>query len=491
MNTGADMTEFAALRVCVAGIGVAGFACVEALLERGASVIAVDGGSDEQRQERARVLDILGAKVRLGDATQLPDGIDLLVVSPGFPPTAPIIRAAEQADVPVWGELELAWRLRDPDNAADWLVITGTNGKTTTTLMLESMLRAAGAATIAAGNIGHSLVAAVTQQRLDVVAVEIGAPQLPFWHTVSPHSSVCLNIAEDHVDHFGTFERYVEAKAKTYARTQVAAVYNVADPVTRTMVEEADVVEGCRAIGFTLGAPGISEVGVVEDVLVDRAFIAERRGTAQELARLSDVHPPAPHQVANALAAAALARAWGVTPSAVRDGLRTFRPAAHRIAHVATVAGVQYIDDSKATNTHAAQTSLSAFEPVVWIAGGMAKGQSYDELVIAVKGRLRAVVLLGVDRAQIAAALARHAPDVPTIDIASTETGAMAEVVAAAAAVAQPGDCVLLAPGCASWDMFRNYGHRGDVFAEAVLAMQAHGQEGGHDGGLEQHHPGQ
>ena len=477
-TTGADIAEFSGLRVAVAGIGVAGFACVEALLERGAAVIAVDGGQDAERQDRAEVLRLLGAQVRLGDAESLPEDIDLLVVSPGFPPKAPINLAAASAGVPVWGELELAWRLRDPEHAADWLVVTGTNGKTTTTLMLESILRAAGAATTAAGNIGNSLVSAVTQQRLDVVAVEIGAPQLPFWHTVSPHSTVCLNIAEDHVDHFGTFEQYVAAKAKAYERTQVAAVYNAADPQTLRMVEEAEVIEGCRAVGFTLGAPGLSQLGVVEDLLVDRAFIEQRRDSAQELASLSDVHPAAPHQVANALAAAALARAWGVPPAAVRDGLRTFRPAAHRISYVATVGGVEYVDDSKATNTHAAQTSLSPFDPVVWIAGGMAKGQSFDELAQLVKGRLRAVVLLGVDRQIIAEALARHAPDVPTIDIARSDTGAMAEVVAAAASVAQPGDCVLLAPGCASWDMFRNFGHRGDEFAAAVLAMQEGRDEG-------------
>jgi UDP-N-acetylmuramoylalanine--D-glutamate ligase len=474
----ADAGEFAGQRVAVAGIGVAGIACAQALLERGAEVVAVDAGTDAQRQERAAALTARGAQVRLGDATTLPDALDLLVVSPGFPPGAPIIEAALAAEVPVWGELELAWRLQGRDAGADWLVITGTNGKTTTTLMLESILRAAGAATVAAGNIGTSLVEVVANQRLDVIAVEIGAPQLPFWHTVSPHSTVCLNIAEDHVDHFGTFDRYVATKAKAYERTRVAAVYNAADPATLRMVEQAEVVDGCRAIGFTLGTPGLSELGVVEDLLVDRAFVADRRNTAQELASLDDVHPRAPHQVANALAAAALARAWGVPPSAVRDGLRSFRPAAHRIAHVATIDGVQYIDDSKATNAHAAQTSLAAFEDVVWIAGGMAKGQAFDDLVQQVADRLRAVVLLGVDRGEIEAALRRHAPDVPRIDIGRADTGAMADVVAAAAAAAQPGDCVLLAPGCASWDMFRNYGHRGDAFAEAVQAMQEGRNEG-------------
>ena len=471
--SGFDRTsDWTSTRVAVAGIGVAGFACADALVELGADVIVVDGGQDDERRSRAQVLEVLGATVLLGDGEHLPEGIDLLVVSPGFPPTAPIIVAAQSAGVPVWGELELAWRLRDPENAADWLVITGTNGKTTTTLMLESMLRASGARTVAAGNIGTSLVTVVLREELDVLAVEIGAPQLPFWHTVSPHSAVCLNIAEDHVDHFGSFDGYVAAKAKVYERTQVAAVYNDADPETRRMVEEAEVVEGCRAIGFTLGVPRPSEVGVVEDLLVDRAFIENRTDSAQELAAVSDVDPPAPHQVANALAAAALARAWGVPAHAVRDGLRAFQPASHRIARVATIDGVTYIDDSKATNAHAAETSLLAFDPVVWIAGGMAKGQTYDELVQRVRDHLRGVVLLGVDRGIIAEALRRHAPDVPVIDVATTDTGAMAEVVAAAADLAQSGDTVLLAPGCASWDMYRNFGHRGDEFAAAVQAMR-------------------
>ena len=186
---------------------------------------------------------------------------------------------------------------------------------------------------------------------------------------------------------------------------------------------------------------------------------------------MQDVHPQAPHNVANALAAAALARAFGVPASAVRDGLRSFQPAAHRIAAVGSAAGVAYVDDSKATNTHAAQTSLMAYSPVVWIAGGMAKGQEFDELVRTCGARLRGVVLLGVDRAVIAAALARHAPDVPVIDVDSAETDAMVAVVQAASVLAQPGDTVLLAPGCASWDMFTDYTDRGRRFADAVRAL--------------------
>lgn len=464
-------SNWGSVSVTVLGLGVAGYSCADALMQLGAHVTVIDGSSGEKQQERARILTSLGVAVELDYAGGLPGGTDLLVVSPGPRPSHPVIVEALEAQVPVWGELELAWRLRDPESAAAWLCVTGTNGKTTTTLMLESMLRAAGYRTCAAGNIGNPLVDVVMHDDLEVIAVEVGAPQLPFVHSMSPVASVCLNIADDHIDHFGSMDEYIAAKARIYERTQEAAVYNVDDATTLRMVEDADVIEGCRAIGFTLGVPGLSMLGVVEDLLVDRAFIAERDRSAQELASTSDVHPAAPHNVANALAAAALARAFGVPPTAVRDGLRAFEPAAHRIADAGSAAGVQYVDDSKATNAHAALTSLSAYDSIVWIAGGMAKGQEFDELVRVSAARLRGVVLIGVDRADIARALARHAPDVPVVDVSTTETGAMVEAVQKAASLAQPGDTVLLAPGCASWDMFADYTDRGRQFADAVRGL--------------------
>ncbi len=460
-------SDWSRLVVGVAGIRVAGAACVRALRELGAAVVAVDGGDTQEHRGWAEELRRIGAVVRLGDGDALPDGIDLLVVSPGFPPNAPIVRAALSRAVPVWGELELAWRLRG-DDAAEWLAITGTNGKTTATLMLESILTADGRRAIAAANIGVSLVEAVMHRDLDAIAVEVGAPQLPFWHTVSPLAAACLNVAEDHVDHFGSFEAYAAAKARIYQRCRGAAVYNSADPMTQQMVRDADVAPGCRAVGFTLGSPAPGEVGVVEDLLVDRAFVDTPHHEAAELATTADVHPFAPHNVANALAAAALARALGVAPESVGAGLRAFQPAGHRIAEVGSVGGVVYIDDSKATNAHAAATSLHAYDSVVWIAGGLAKGQQFDDLIKQCAPRMRAVVLLGRDRGVILDALARHAPGLPVVEVARTDTGAMAEVVAAAAALAQPGDTVLLAPGCASWDMFVHYEERGDRFAEEV-----------------------
>jgi UDP-N-acetylmuramoylalanine--D-glutamate ligase len=475
MTTGVDSltrdSQWSDWRVTVAGIGVAGYAAADALMQLGAHVTIIDGNDAEQQRGRADILEALGATLLLGFDGTAPEGTDILVVSPGLRPTAPLITDALDRGIPVWGELELAWRLRHADTGAAWLCVTGTNGKTTTTLMLESMLTAAGYRAAAAGNIGTSLVDVVMHEALDVIAVEVGAPQLPFVYSMSPAASVCLNIADDHIDHFGSFEAYVTAKARIYHNVQEAAVYNVADAETRRMVEEADVVEGCRAIGFTLGVPSPSMLGVVDDVLVDRAFITDRAESAQELALVGDVHPLAPHNVANALAAAALARAFGVPATAVRDGLRSFVPAAHRISLVGTALGVDYVDDSKATNAHAAQTSLTAYESIVWIAGGMAKGQEFDELVQRARERLRGVVLLGVDRDVIVGALSRHAPDVPMIVVSTRETGAMSEVVTSAATLARPGDTVLLAPGCASWDMFRDYTDRGRQFAEAAAKL--------------------
>ena len=467
-------SDWSQVRVCVVGLGIAGFAAADALVNLDAKVIVLDADSGERQKERATILEILGAEIRMGDDTQLPSDIDLLVLSPGVSPLSPIVAAAQAAGVEIWGELELAWRLRDPAHLAPWLLVTGTNGKTTTTLMLESILLAAGKRTVAAGNIGRSLVEVVMDPTpWDVLAIEVGAPQLPFVHSISPQAAVCLNLAQDHLDIFGTFEAYRDAKAKVYERCQVAAIFNVADAETIRMVEEAEVVEGCRAIGFSTAIPDISMLGVVEEFLVDRAFLDNRKEAALELAEISDLAIPAVHNIANALAASALARAHGVDARAIRDGLRSWQPAPHRIAHVGQIAGVDYIDDSKATNTHAASTSLTAYESIVWIAGGMAKGQDFDELVLANAHRMRAAVLLGVDQELIAAALERHAPNVPIHRVTTKETNAMELVVALAAEAAQLGDTVLLAPGCASWDMFRDYSHRGEEFAAAVKRLMS------------------
>jgi UDP-N-acetylmuramoylalanine--D-glutamate ligase len=353
-----------------------------------------------------------------------------------------------------------------------WLGITGTNGKTTTTQMLGSILAAAGLRTAAVGNIGRPIMEIVLDpQPYDVLAVELSSHQLHWSDSLAMHSAAVLNVQPDHLEWHGSFQAYRDAKAAIYTGVQASCVYNVADPVTEQMVEQAEVVEGARAIGFTLGTPGLSMLGVVDDLLVDRAFIEQRRDSALELANVNDVSPAAPHNVANALAAAALARSYGVPATAVRKGLQTVEVGPHKIQTVLERNGISWVDDSKATNPHAADAALRAFSSVVWIAGGQAKGTTFDELITVHRERLRGAVLLGVDRKIIAQALARHAPEVPTQVIEAVDTRAMAQAVAAAASLARPGDAVLLAPGCASKDMFTDYAARGDAFAAAVRAL--------------------
>jgi UDP-N-acetylmuramoylalanine--D-glutamate ligase len=475
--------DWSGVRAVVAGFGVSGFAAADNLTHLGASVVALDEKSDG-KEEEAQLLEVLGADVRLGEGTTatLPEDVDLLVVSPGWKPSAPLIEQAQTRGVPVWGEVELAWRLRAPrpdGTPAPWLAVTGTNGKTTTVQMLDAILRAAGLRSVAAGNVGLPLVEAVMDPApYDVFAVELSSFQLHYTDSLSAEAAAVLNIAEDHLDWYDGptgMSDYATDKGRIYQRVQRACVYNVADPETERLVRDADVEEGARAIGFTLGMPGVGMVGLVDDLLVDRAFIAERQSSAAELCRVGDLPSSAPHVVANALAAAALARAHGVPQVAVRDGLRGFRFDNHRISTVATVDGVRYVDDSKATNPHAARSSLLAYEPVVWIAGGLAKGARFDDLVASTRDRLRAAVLLGRDRDVIAEALARHAPDVPVIPVDGNETGsghaAMERAVVAARDLAQPGDTVLLAPGCASMDMFASYADRGDAFIAAVQGL--------------------
>ena len=435
------------LPVTVAGAGVSGTAAARVLSDLGARVTIVDDRSielDDFPVQRA-----------------LPDDVALVVTSPGFRPTVPMLVEAASRGVEVIGEVELAWRLRGPD-AAPWLALTGTNGKTTTVRMLEAILRAAGHRTVAAGNVGLPLLEAVLD-RYDVLAVELSSFQLHWSSTVRPHTGAILNLADDHTDWHGSFQEYALAKARIFDAD--VSLGNADDEVVRTLLNRS---RGQR-VTFTLQSPRPGELGMVEHLLVDRAF-PDVAGEATELAELSDIPVPGSHNVANALAAAGMARSYGVPASAVRDGLRAFVPEAHRNALVTEVDGVAWVDDSKATNPHAAAASLAAYPSVVWVAGGLLKGAQVDDLVRSAAARLRAVVLLGTDRAVLREALERHAPDVPVVEVARLDTGAMQEVVAAARSLARPGDTVLLAPAAASMDCFTDYKQRGDLFASWAMA---------------------
>ena len=467
--------------VVVAGLGVTGRAVVAALAGRAARVTTVDAAAPGADLADAALVDLAD--------------VDVVVASPGWRPDHPLLAGALAAGVPVWSEVELAWRLR-VDRAggrgpAPWLAVTGTNGKTTTVGMLTSILAAAGERVAEVGNVGTPVVEAALDPDVDVLAVELSSFQLHFTWTVSCEAAAVLNLAPDHLDWHGSPERYAAAKGRIIERAQRACVYDATDPAVEALVADADVVEGCRAVGFSLGAPGRSALGLVDDLLVDRAFHAAaddpaRHGAADELATLADLahlggeSGAAPHVVADALAAAALARAHGVAAADVRAGLRAYRPGRHRVETVATarVAGgtVRYVDDSKATNGHAAAASLASFDAgtVVWVVGGLAKGATFDDLVLRRADRVRAAVVVGVDATEILGALERHAPQIPVVRVDPTDTGTvMTRAVEAAAALARPGDTVLLAPASASMDQFRSYAQRGEDFAAAARAVAA------------------
>ena len=475
--------DWKGLRVGVLGLGVTGFAVADTLTELGAEVLVVATNAPEPQ---AKLLEVIGAGLVEADLTEPPQRLidfdaELLIVSPGFHPDHPLLLWAAAQGIPIWGDIELAWRVRDKVRAAEWINVTGTNGKTTTVQLTAHIINASGARVAAVGNIGIPVLDAVRDPiGFDVLVVELSSYQLHWINSspegaLSPLASVCLNLDDDHLDWHGTAEAYAAAKAKVYDNTRIACVYNKADEATRHMVEEAEVIDGCRAIGFDLGMPGPSDFGVVDDIIVDRAFHEDRHNAALELTthgELVTAGLAAPHSVANVLAASALARAFGVEPAIVRDALATFRMDSHRTELVATADGVSWVDDSKATNPHAANASLSAFESVVWVLGGQLKGVDIGELVAKHAKRLRAAVVLGTERSVVLAAFARHAPALPVFEVAATETEeVMPEAVRLSAAVALEGDTVLLAPAAASFDQFTGYADRGSRFAAAVTKL--------------------
>jgi UDP-N-acetylmuramoylalanine--D-glutamate ligase len=434
--------------VLVAGAGISGLAAAEALVEAGAQVTVSDAVPERLRD--------LPHGCTPGREAIVP-GTDLVVTSPGRRPDHPLVAEAARAGIPLVGEPELAWWLGlHLPTPPKWLVVTGTNGKTTTVGMLAAMLIAAGRSAVACGNIGLPVVTAV-QAGYEVLAVELSSFQLHWSPSVVPAAGCVLNVAEDHLDWHGSMAAYAEAKAM--ALRGPVAVAGIDDPTAAALLAASPAH---RKVGVTLAEPGEGQLGVVDGMLVDRAF------GGGELAEATG----GPSMVTDALAAAALARAYGIEPDAVHKGLAEFRPGQHRGAVVATVDGVTYVDDSKATNPHAAHSALAAADhPVVWIVGGLLKGASVDALVAANAGRLRGAVVIGTDRVEIVAALARHAPDLPVAEVASGDDDPMTTAVRRAAAFAERGDVVLLAPAAASMDQFVDYAHRGRAFTEAVAAL--------------------
>ncbi len=480
-STPRTRVDLSGARVAVAGLGASGKAALEVLGTLGIDALGVD--HSEAAVEAAAEQHLPG---RLAHATSDEDFADLatrdrdiVVVSPGISPHTPLYARAADRGVEVISEIELAWRVQAPKadgSFAPWLTLTGTNGKTTTVTMTSAILTSAGLVASAIGNVGTPAVLVAARGGVDALSAELSSFQLHSTSSVRALASACLNIDDDHLDWHGSAAAYAAAKARVHRGTLRACLYSRHDGATRQMVEEADVTEGARAISIGTDTPPLAGLGPVEDMLVDRAYHAERHTQGVELATLSDLAHLAPggslpgHVVIDALFAAGLARAADVPPEAIAAGLRSFAPGAHRIETIAEIDGVRYINDSKATNAHAARASLTGMADgsVVWIAGGLAKGARFEELVAEVRPKLKAAVLIGVDQEPLASALAAEAPEIPVRVIDPAHRSVMAAAVAAARELASEGDTVMLAPACASMDQFANYAVRGEEFATAV-----------------------
>lgn len=476
--------------VLVAGGRVTGRAALAVLTRFG----AVPTVCDDDPATLRGYADAGVATASTATATEQISRFALVVTSPGFSPTTPLLVAAAAAGVPIWGDVELAWRLDAAGRYGPprrWLVVTGTNGKTTTTSMLHAMLTAGGRRSLLCGNIGDPVLD-VLEQPAEVLAVELSSFQLHWAPSLKPEAGAVLNIAEDHLDWHGSMAAYAAAKARVLDGR--VAVVGLDD---RRAAALLDTAAAPVRVGFRLGEPAAGELGVRDGQLVDRAF-------ADDLALLpvDSIPVPGPVGVLDALAAAALARSVDVPAEAIAAAIAAFRVGRHRAEVVAVADGITYVDDSKATNPHAAEASVLAYPRVVWIAGGLLKGASVDAEVSRMASRLVAAVLIGRDRQLVAEALSRHAPDVPVLHVVTGEdadmdatavvlgadvteakqlgdkqhsgdnvgTAVMTAAVAAARTVAKPGDTVLLAPAGASFDQFAGYADRGDAFAAAVRA---------------------
>jgi UDP-N-acetylmuramoylalanine--D-glutamate ligase len=439
--------RFEGERVVVVGAGVAGLAAARVLTREGASVSVSERRDAADLGAAAGELDTMGVTLMAGGHRPAHlEGASLVVTGPGVPEGADVLRWARERGVPVWGEMELGARLCD----VRYLAVTGTNGKSTTTGMIASCLRAAGMDAVGCGNIGHPFPLAALEEH-EALVVECSSFQLQIQESLHPAVSVLLNLAPDHVDWHGSYAAYVAAKAKVYARQGPGDVHvgNRDDPEAATVSSAAP----CDVVWFREGSPAVGEVGYLDGVLVSRL---------KDETPLGFVGADRAGYRADAAAAAAAALSFGAEPEAVRRGLAAYEPLRHRGEVAAVRDGVRFIDNSKATNVHAALAAIDGVEDAVLVAGGRAKGADLTPLATRA-GRLRAVVAIGESAPELVRAFEGVRP---TAVAASIE-----EAVGEAFALARPGGVVLLAPACASWDQFADYAERGDRFAAAAQAL--------------------
>jgi UDP-N-acetylmuramoylalanine--D-glutamate ligase len=443
-----DTGDFRGKRVTVVGLGASGAAAAHALINLGALVRVTESASTPAIEERAAALKSKGAEVETGGHGRGTRAGSLAVVSPGVPRRAPVIDSLRRGGAEVISEVELAYRL----STCDFLAVTGTNGKTTTTSLLAAMLQAAGFKSVSAGNIGWPLIEAIDAIPPDgTIVVEVSSFQLETIESFRPKVAVLLNVSHDHIDWHETFDEYTRAKARIVVNQTEddTFVFNADD------VAASRIAEGARgkAVPFSGSRSIAGGVGVDGGGLTYRG----RRFFA-----VSDIPLPGLPGVEDVAAAACAALEYGVDLEAVRKAISEFQPLHHRLEPVMRLDGVHYIDDSKATNPHATLAAVQGLEDVVLIAGGRSKGIDLAPLIGTVPP-VRAVVAIG----EAASEIERIFSDKVPVALAAS----MTEAVRLARSQSIPGGSVLLSPGCASLDMFESYAARGEEFARAVRRL--------------------
>jgi UDP-N-acetylmuramoylalanine--D-glutamate ligase len=447
--------ELAGKKVLVVGLARTGIATALFCAERGARVTATEARPEPEIAEAAAKLRAAGVTLELGG--HRPETFvqqDLIVPSPGVPPMMPALAAARAIGVPVWSEIELAWRFL----RGRLVCITGSNGKTTTTSLIGHILETAGFPVQVAGNIGTPLISRVDiSSDASFTVVEASSFQLESISAFRPDIAVLLNITPDHLDRHGSIEGYGGAKARLFENqtAEDAAVINADDAVAHQYAPT-----GPRVFWFSRVKRVASGCYLRGDEIVFRCD-----GTETILLERKEIGLRGSHNIENVLAAAAAARLAGAEPAAIAEGVRTFAGVEHRIEYVATISGVEYFNDSKATNVDATLKALDAFPGnVLVILGGKDKGSDFKILRQALRSQARMALLIGSAADKIEAELAGVIP--------VERAGTLARAVEVASRRAQPGDTVLLAPACASFDQFENYEHRGRVFKQLVRELE-------------------
>ena len=460
LNKTPNLPEILSGTILVTGAGISGVGIARLLADLNVDVLIAD--ANETARDRAmEVADVAG--IHPDQALAELSRFSCVVTSPGWRPDTPLLRAAQAAGLEVLGDVELCYRL---DRASvfgpprTWMVVTGTNGKTTTTSMLASIMQHAGYQAEAVGNIGVSVAEAISApQRIDVLVAELSSFQLHWSSQLVPDVGVLLNLAEDHIDWHGSMAAYAAAKAKVLAAP--LAIAGLDDALVQQYVTTP-------VMGFTMHPPQVGQVGVTNGTIVDNLH-----GTPRNIVPVAGLEPPGPAGIYDALAAtaAAVALVQDLQPSVIAQALQSFKVAGHRGQQVAEAQGIVAIDNSKATNPHAADSALAGHDSVIWVAGGQLKGAEVDDLIARHAHRLKAVALMGVDRNIIRESVEKHAPGVPIFVTDDTDPqSAMDAVCAWAVTQASSGDAIVLAPAAASLDMYTGMGQRGVLFAESVSA---------------------